>query len=164
MQGAQTAQKWGFRIQAVDNAGNVQAWSSNAQVQTTIFANPIAIVQNFNPNILQSTAPITDSFPVSWVGYAPPGTFLTGYTVLFRYNFGTWALWSTFPATQTTAIFNWVSTGLGDGIYEFQATADNNDPAQQPLLLPQYAKTIIVDMADAYQVRAYLPLVFNNAP
>jgi hypothetical protein len=164
VQNAQTGQTWGFRIQAVDNAGNVQAWANSAQVQTTIFANPIAIVQNFNPTILQSTAPITDSFPVSWVGYTPPGTFLTGYTVLFRYNFGTWVQWSTFPATQTMAVFNWVSKGLGDGVYEFQATADNNDPAQQPLMLPQYAKAIIVDMADAYQVRAYLPLLFNSAP
>ena len=63
VQNAQTAQRWGFRIQAVDNAGNQQAWSSTAQAQTTILANPVAIVQNFNPNILQSTAPITDELP-----------------------------------------------------------------------------------------------------
>ena len=163
VQNAQTAQRWGFRIQAVDNAGNQQAWSSTAQAQTTILANPVAIVQNFNPNILQSTAPITDSFPVSWVGFTPSGTFLTGYTVLYRFNSGAWTLWSSFPATQTSAIFNWVSTGLGDGAYEFQATAANN-AGQPPVQLPQYAKTIIVDMADAFQVRAYLPLVFNNAP
>ena len=163
VQNAQTAQRWGFRIQAVDNAGNQQAWSSTAQAQTTILANPVAIVQNFNPNILQSTAPITDSFPVSWVGFTPSGTFLTGYTVLYRFNSGAWTLWSSFPATQTSEIFNWVSTGLGDGAYEFQATAANN-AGQPPVQLPQYAKTIIVDMADAFQVRAYLPLVFNNAP
>jgi len=163
VQNTQTGQKWGFRIQAVDNAGNQQAWSSTAQIQTTIFANPIAIVQNFNPTILQSTAPITASFPVNWVGYAPPGTFLTGFTVLYRFNYGAWVQWSTFPATQTTAIFNWVSTGNGDGVYEFQATATNN-AGQASVQLPQYAKAIIVDMAGAWQVRAYLPLLFNNAP
>jgi hypothetical protein len=164
VQNAQTGQKWGFRVQAVDNAGNASAWPANAQTSTTIFANPIALIQPFNPPILQSTAPVTVSFPVSWVGLTPPGTQLTSVTVLVRYNYGTWTLWSTFPATQTSASFNWYGTpGLGDGVYQFQATAANN-VGQPPFELPsQYWQTIIVDMAGAYKVRAYLPIITNNA-
>lgn len=164
VQNAQTGQQWGFRVQAVDNAGNQQPWSNSAQVETTIFANPIAIVLDFNPNIIKPTDPITKSFPVNWVGFAPPGTFLTTVTILYRYNYGPWTLWSTFPATQTSAVFNWFDIpSLGDGVYQFQATAANN-VGQPPIELPQYARTIIVDMADAFKVRAYFPLLFKNAP
>jgi hypothetical protein len=163
VQNGQTGQIWGFRIQAVDHAGNQQAWSNVAQSETLVFANPVAFVSEFNPNIIKPTDPVTMSFPVSWVGIAPPGTFLTSYTILYRYNSGPWTLWSGFPATQTTAVFNWFDIpGLGDGIYQFQATAANN-AGQPPLELPQYAKTIIVDMADVFHVRAYLPLIANNA-
>jgi hypothetical protein len=164
VQNARTAQRWGFRIQAVDNAGNQQAWSNSAQAETTVFANPVAIVSNFNPNIIKPTDPVTKSFPVNWVGFAPPGTFLTSFTILYRYNFGSWTLWSSFPATRTSAVFNWFDIpGLGDGVYQFQATAANN-AGQPPVELPQYAKTIIVDMADAFRVRVYLPIIANNAP
>jgi hypothetical protein len=163
IQNAQTLQKWGFRVQAVDNAGNTQPWPDNPQASTTIFANPIAVVLPFNPPILQATAPVTDSFEVKWLGVTPPGTYLTGYTVLYRHNYGAWTLWSTFPATQTVASFNWVSTGLGDGIYQFKATAANN-ANEPPFELPEaYWKAIIVDMAGNYQVRAYLPLISNNS-
>jgi hypothetical protein len=140
----------------------VQPWSASAQASTTVFANPIAVVQTFNPAILQSTAPITKSFNVSWTGYAPPGTYLTSYTILYRYNYGPWTLWSPFPAAQTSASFNWFDTpGLGDGIYQFKATAANN-VGNPPYELPEsYWKTIIVDMAGNYQVRAYMPIMFR---
>lgn len=163
IQNAQTGQLWGFRVQAVDTAGNVQPWSSSAQASTTIFANPIAAVLSFNPPILQSTAPVTNSFPVKWLAATPPGTFVTVVTVTYRFNYGSWTLWSTFPATQTVASFNWVNTGLGDGIYQFKATAANN-VGEPPFELPEsYWQSIIVDMAGKYQVRAYLPIILNNA-
>ena len=88
-QNAQTG-LYGFRVQAVDNAGNVQAWPASAQASTTVLVNPLAVVQPFNPPILQSTAPVTKSFNVSWKGYAPPGSYLTTYTVTYRYNSGPW--------------------------------------------------------------------------
>lgn len=163
IQNAQTAQTWGFRVQGVDSADNQQPWSSNPQAQTTIFANPIAIVQPFNPSIIQSTSPVTKSFVVNWNGYTPPGTYLTGYTVLYRVNYGPWTLWSTFAATQTQATFNWFDIpGLGDGVYQFQATAANN-AGQPPFELPQYAQTVTVDMAGVYHVRAYLPYIARDA-
>jgi hypothetical protein len=163
IQNAQTG-VYAFRVQAVDNAGNIQPMPASAQTSTTVLINPLAVVQPFNPSILQSNAPITKSFNVSWTGYTPPGTYLTTYTVTYRYNFGPWLLWSTFPATQTNAAFNWFNLGLGDGIYQFKATAANNagDPPYD--LSEAYWKTIIVDMAGKFQVRAYLLLITNNAP
>jgi hypothetical protein len=155
---------YGFRVQAVDGAGNVQPWPANAQATTTVLVNPLAVVQPFNPPILQSTAPITKSFNVIWKGYSPPGTSLTTITVTYRYNSGPWALWSTFPGTQTSAVFNWFDLGLpSEATYQFQATATNN-LNQPPLELPsQYWQSIIVDMAGNYKVWAYLPYTGNNA-
>ena len=116
--------KYGFRVQAVDTAGNAQPWSSFAQAETTIFANPLAVVLTFNPAILQSTAAVTVSLPAKWAAITPPGTKLTTVTVLYRFNYApTWTLWKTFPVTQTQETFNWVSMGHGDGVYQFQATA-----------------------------------------
>jgi hypothetical protein len=163
VQNAQTGQDWGFRVQAIDKAGNAQPWPANAQTSTVIFANPIAAVQPFNPPILQSTAPVTNSFPVKWLAATPPGTFLTTVTISYSFNSGAWTTWNTFPASPGQATFNWVNTGLGDGIYRFKATAANN-VGEPPFELPEsYWQSIIVDMAGKYQVRAYLPIVMNNA-
>jgi hypothetical protein len=162
VQNAQTS-VYGFRVQAVDNAGNVQAWPSSAQAGTTVVLNPVAVVQPFFPTVLQSTAPVTKSFNVSWKGYTPPGTYLTTYTVTYRYNSGPWTLWGAFPAIQTTGVFTWFGKpGLGDGVYQFQATAANN--LNQPTInLPsQYWQTKIVDMADRYSF-SFLPIIMNNA-
>lgn len=166
VQNGQTGQKWGFRVQAVDKAGNTQSWPESAQASTTIFVNPIAVVLPFNPPLLESTAPITKSFTVNWAGYTPPGTYLTTVTILYRYNSGAWTLWNTYPyPQQTSATFNWFDMpGLGDGLYQFKATAANN-ALQAPYELPEaYWRTMIVDMAGKYQVHAYMPIVANNAP
>ncbi len=166
-QNAQTS-TYGFRVQAVDKAGNVQAWPASAQASTTVLINPLAIVLPFAPPVLQSTAPVTKSFNVSWKGYSPPGTTLTTVTVKYRYNAGSswtpWTVWSLspFPASQTSAVFNWFTMGLpSEATYQFQATA-TNDLNQPPVELPsQYWQTIIVDMQNRYSL-VYLPLVFNN--
>lgn len=154
---------YGFRVQAVDQAGNVEAWSSTAEASTTVLVNPLAVVLPFNPAILQSTAPVTKSFTVRWEGYAPPGTYLTVYTVTYRYNNGPWILWSAFPPTQTSAAFNWFDMGLpGDAIYQFQATADNNTTTP-PVYLPEsYWRTMILDMDDQGSI-IFLPLIALNA-
>ena len=168
-QNAQTG-VYGFRVQAVDYAGNIQAWPANAQASTTVVVNPLARVLPFNPPIIQSTAPVTKSFTVRWQGYTPPGTYLTSYTIRYRYNTGSswsaWTLWpsSPFPASQTSADFNWFNLGLpGEATYQFQATAANNI-GQPPYELPsQYWPIMIVDMLNRGSI-TYLPLIFNNAP
>jgi hypothetical protein len=153
---------YGFRVQAVDNAGNVQAWPGSAQASTAVLLNPLAVIQPFNPPVLQSTAPVTKSFNVSWKGYAPPGSYLTTVTVTYRYNGGPWSIWDTFPAIQTTGVFTWFGkSGLGDGSYQFQATAANNLYQPTVELPSQYWQTMIVDMADRYSF-VYLPITLNN--
>jgi hypothetical protein len=106
---------------------------------------------------------------VSWQGYTPPGTYLTSFTIRYRVNtgssWGPWTLWSLspFPASQTSAAFNWFDLGLPDeAVYQFQATASNN-VNQPPVELPsQYWQTMIVDMQDRYGF-VYLPIVPINA-
>ena len=162
-QGAQTS-VYGFRVQATDNAGNVQPWPGSAQGTTTVVVNPVAVVLPFNPPILQSTSPVTKSFTVNWKGYSPPDTFLTGFTVQYRVNNGPWTVWLTFPASQTSATFNWFNLHLpSQATYQFQATATNN-VGQSPYELPsQYWATMIIDMQDRGSI-IHLPLIFNSAP
>jgi hypothetical protein len=163
-QNAQTG-LYGFRVQAVDKSGNASAWPSSAQASTTVVVNPLAAIQPFIPSIQHSTSPFT----VSWKGYTPPGTTLTQFTVKYRYFNGStwtaWTTWSTFPASQTSAPFNWSSMGLpGEATYQFQATAANNI-GQPPYELPsQYWQIMIVDTQNRGGV-TYLPLIFNaSAP
>ena len=139
-QNAQTG-VYGFRVQAVDNAGNVQAWPTNAQASTAVLLNPLAVVEGFKPPLLQSTAPVTKSFNVTWKGYTPPGSYLTTYTVTYRLNSGPWLLWSSFPATQTSAVFNWYNLGLpGEAVYQFQATGwQQSEPAGSRIAVPVLA-------------------------
>ncbi len=161
IQNAQTG-IYGFRVQAVDYAGNVSTWATSPQASTTVLVNPIAVVQPFSPAILQSTAPVTQSFLVTWKGYTPPGTYLTTYTVTYRYNNGPWLLWSTFPGSQTSATFTWFGQpGLGNGIYQFKATAADS-AGDAPYELPvAYWKTMIIDMEDKGSI-THLPIIFNN--
>lgn len=167
VQNAQTG-VYGFRVQAVDKSGNVQPWPASAQTSTTVVVNPLAAVQPFNPPMLQSTAPVTKSFNVTWKGYTPPGSYLTTVTVKYRYNTGSsWTAWTSlapFTATLASAVFNWFNMGLpGEATYEFQATAANNLGQPSYELPSQYWQTMIVDMQNRGAFIA-LPLVFKNAP
>ena len=156
VQNAQTA-AYGFRVQAVDNAGNVQPWPSNAQASTTVLVNPLAVISPFSPAIVQSAAPVT--FTVRWQGYSPPGTQLTGYTIQYRFNSGTWLTMGNYPAIQTSATF---TATQGDGIYQFQGTA-TDDAGTPSILLPEaYWQTMIVDSAKRGSI-TFLPLIANNA-
>jgi len=121
-------------------------------------------IQAFNPPILQSTAPVTETFTVSWAGYAPPGANITSYSIYYSFNNGpfTQVSGSPFPGSQTSATFNWLTTGNGDGRYTFKGTAASS-PSYLPLDVPQLQQTMIVDMAGAFNVRAYLPIVANNS-
>ena len=156
MQNAQTG-VYGFRVQAVDNAGNVQPWPAKAQASTTVLVNPLARVKPFYPALIQTTAPVT--FTVAWVGYAPPGTQLTEYTVKYRYNSGTWNTMGVYPAIQTSDTF---TATMGDGVYQFQATAKNDINTPSMELPAQYWATMIVDSAGNGSI-TFLPLIMNNA-
>jgi hypothetical protein len=148
-QNAQTA-KYGFRVQAVDNAGIVQAWPASAQASTTVLVNPLALIKPFTPAVIQTAPPVT--FTVSWQGYTPPGTILTGYTIKYRYNSGAWQTLGTYPAVQTSVVF----TASAVGTYQFQGTA-SNDVGTPPVELPEaYWQTMFVTPNGSV---IYLPLV-----
>jgi len=157
---AQTGSTYQFQAIATDNVGNVQPWGNSPQAQTLIFDRTAVVITPFSPPILGPTDPVT--FTVNWTGYTPPNSFITSYTILYSFNGGTPVLWQSFPGTQTSAFFNWTTTPFTDGLYSFSGTAANNIGSPAYTNVPP--QSIIVDTAGAFHVRAYLPLVFNNAP
>ncbi|MEJ5248551.1 MAG: DNRLRE domain-containing protein [Caldilinea sp.] len=163
--GAQFRDKFDFRVQAVDNVGNVQPWSPTAQATTVVFDHPVARVLPFNPALIQSTSPVTNVITVNWQGFFAPGTTITSYELRYRYAPfggapGAWTTWSAFPGSQTSANF---TPAQGNGLYEFFAIATNNVGQVQPFEPDSgLSATVILDLEDTIQVRAYMPLAFHQ--
>ncbi len=157
--GAQDFATYSFRTRATDRVGNAGQWPDEAQATTTVFTKPVAKVNQFDPAVIKPTAPITDSFAVSWVGATPPGTSLTWFTVSYQYNNGPWTPWQSFPASQTQADFPWQLLGLGDGFYSFNAVATNNQNVTGEFVA--IPAVVIVDMADQFR-SLYLPLAAQD--
>ena len=168
--GAQTGDKLEFRVRAVDNAGNVQAWSPAAQAQTIVFDTPVAVVQPFNPPIIKATSPITDVIPVAWSGFFAPGTSITTYELRYRHTpfngtAGAWTTWNTFPATTTSANFDYAALSLGDGLYEFFAIATNNLGQRQPFNPDSgTGASVILDLDGKITFDFYMPIISNQMP
>lgn len=163
--GAQFRDQFKFRVQAVDNVGNVQPWSANAQASTTVFDHPVAFVTPFDPAVIQSTAAVTNVIPVSWQGVTAPGTTITLYTLSYRYTpFGgvtsAWAQVALPTPTATSINFDYAALGLGNGIYEFAVQATNSVNQTQPFdQASQLAASVILDLDDTIQPRLYLPIM-----
>lgn len=149
-----------FRTRARDNAGNEGVFPETAQASTTIDLNPHAIVDPFNPPILKPTAPVTETFTVHWTGYAVGGATITEYQLFYNYNGEGWKEWATFPGTETQAQFPYLSMSMGDGVYQFEATATDSAGHTKPRTDTAEA-TMIVDLADKIQPGAYLPLIHH---
>ncbi len=168
--GAQFGDKLEFRVQAIDNVGNVQSWSPNAQATTTVFDQPIAVVQPFNPSLIQSTSPVTNVIPVRWSGFFAPGTTIVSYELRYRYTSftgatGPWRTWTSFPGTTAAADFDYAALGLGDGFYEFFALATNSigqtqtfDPASGT------GASVVLDLNDTIQPGSHMPIISNQLP
>ena len=155
--GVQEYSLYEFRVQATDNVGNISPWPANAQTSTTIFFRPVAAVLDFDPAVLKPTAPVTDTFNVLWLGASPPGTTITQYSIYYQYNNGAMKEWKTFPGDQITADFPYKQMGYGDGVFCFNAKATNDQGQTGDFVLPPAC--IAVDMADAIQPIAYLPII-----
>ena len=170
--GAQFGELLEFRVRAVDNVGNIQAWSSGAQASTFVFDHPVAVVLPFNPTVIQSTSPVTNVIPVGWVGLFAPGTTIVRYTVNYRYTNPSgvttpWAVWPLGVGNDlaTSTNFDYASLGFGDGIYEFFVQATNNINQTQPLNPATGAgDSVILDLSDLIQPRSYMPIVSSLMP
>lgn len=159
--GAENGVTYQGRVRAVDRVGNVQPWPESPQVQTTVFAYPVADMLPFNPPILKPTATVTDSFPAAWAVYFAPGTTIASFTVYYNYNSQGWQTWATFPGNQTSATFPFRSLGRGDGLYEFEVTATNNLAETESRTFVSEA-SMVVDIADAMQPINYLPIIATS--
>lgn len=109
---------YGFRVRAVDRAGNVQPFPAGAQAQTTVsIGNPQAHILPFDPPIATQ-----NSFIVQWVGEAAPGSAIASYDVEVRFNGGPWQAWRT-NFGQTSSEY---TADQGDGVYQFRIRARDN--------------------------------------
>lgn len=166
--GGQLGDKYEFRVQAVDNVGNTQPWSANAQASTVIFDKPIAAIYDFNPNVIKPTSPVTDVISVNWIALTPPGTTVTEVKIFYRYTaFGgtssAWTQWQVFTTDTGPADFDYTALGHSNGLYEFSGVATNNTGATQPFDPDNgLGASVILDLDDQLQPQAYMPVVADQ--
>lgn len=162
--GAQSEYTYAFRVRGRDRLGNVGAFPSLPQAQTTVVLYPIARMAPFNPNLINSSSPVTTSISLFWTGNTPPGTTITQYQIHFRarnlsgVQVQPWTVWRTFDGTVTNATF---PIALGNGVYEFEATATNNLGQTTPFAGKAEA-VMIVDLGDTIQPQKFMPAVMQR--
>jgi len=159
--GAQNGVTYDFRVRASDQVGNGNEWPDAPQASTTIAANAVATVAQFNPAILKPTDGVTTSFTVNWASSASASAPAVAYDIYYQYNGGSWQLWQNAPAPQTSAQFFYQQFGLGDGVYNFEAVAINSAAQREPQRFKAEA-TLLVDLANAIQPQAYLPMIAHQ--
>lgn len=151
---AQPGQRYGFRARAVDRAGNVGAFPSGPQAETTIsLGNPTANILPFNPPIV-----LQNTFTVRWAGQAAPGATIVSYDIQFRHNNGPWQTWlanvggtsQTFTASQ------------GDGVYEFEVRARDNAGRVSPFFGGPGNSIAVNVQGPPITVRGLLPIIANQ--
>ncbi|MBP7688237.1 MAG: PD40 domain-containing protein [Thermoflexales bacterium] len=104
---------YSFRVRAVDNSSNLQAWPVNAQASTTVEALPPVSTINSLPAYQRG------ELPVSWGGSDPGGSGIQTYDVQYRDGItGTWMNWQSNTALTTAAF-----TGDAGHTYYFRARA-----------------------------------------
>lgn len=162
--GAQSEFTYAFRVRGRDRLGNVGSFPATPQAQTTVVLFPIARMTPFQPNIINSTSPVTTAFTLRWTGNTPPNTIITQYQIHFRVrNFAggqvqPWTVWQTLDGSVTSASF---PITLGNGIYEFEATATNNLGQTTPFAGKAEA-TMIVDLNDTIKPNEFMPVVMQK--
>jgi hypothetical protein len=145
---------YGFRARAVDNAGNEQPWSDDAQVTTTVsIGEPSARVIPFTSPIVKET-----TFPVEWAGEPPPGASIVSYDIQYNFNGGPWIDWL-LDTEDTTAQF---TAEQGDGIYAFQARARDNAGRISPYMGSSEAVIAVDAVAPPITIRIYASILFGD--
>lgn len=150
--GAQNGVTYGFRVRAIDNAGNVQAWSDAAQASTT--ASTLPPVSTVNPILPGYTD--QDTFVVSWVGTASPGTTLQFFDIRYRVDNGPWLDWLT-GTTNISAVF----TALAgqDGKYQFEVRASDSIGRLEAFAGVAEAAIIVRRSAPFIEPVTWMPLI-----
>jgi hypothetical protein len=157
--GAKDGVLYEFKARATDNVGNVQPWPDDAQASTIYVNHPVALVDRFDPVILEPTNPVTDSFKVSWTGVAIPEMPITGYNVQVRFNNGPWVRWLS-NVDRTDDIYP-IPPGNPDGTYYFEAAALST--AGTDGLNGNVEAFKIVDLEPPFiSVQQYLPIILIN--
>ncbi len=151
-----------FRARGVDNVGNIQQWG-NPQATTTVFTEPLAnVIIPFSPPIYPdgSPPPHNDSFPVEWVGIAPPNTSIVSFDVEYqRPGNTTWLLF--YSGSNTAKQFELVPSDP-DGWYVFRARATDSSGQQGDW--PQsgdHLGYVLVNRDGSFSP-AWMPLVLKN--
>ncbi len=163
--GAESGQRYEFRVHAVDNVNNSEPWPDTYQAFTVALDHPLAMLDPIQPGLIKPTAPVTDSFQLTWTAYAAPNVAINRFEIWARYQDNPWVQWQGNVSGATRSItFTWLNQTLGavllgDGRYDFEilavpATGNSEPRTSQP------EATVYVDMADVIGVRAYLPAVF----
>ena len=157
--GGEPGKTYGFRVRAIDNAGNASAFTT--EQTTTIVNDPTSIIAPFDPPIV-----LTQTVTVSWVPYTT-GT-INSYTIKYRYNGGAWKTWKTVtgtpPATSDTfdaAIDpDWSAASYKTGLFEFEVAATTTNLGSEPFTgVPE--ASVVIDPDGNMKVQAYLPVVFQ---
>ncbi len=141
---------YGFRVRAVDQAGNVQVFPAAAQTWTTISTgNPQARIVPFNPSVVTQA-----TFVVQWQGQAAPGSTVVSYDVEVSFNNGAWQAWRT-NFGQTNDQY---TAGQGDGVYAFRVRARDSQ-GRLGDFTTSLDSTVAVDVeAPFIVIRAYNPV------
>lgn len=152
--GATANSTYGFRVRAVDRAGNIQDFPAVAQAQTTIStSDPQAWIVPFS----SSFAPAA-SFIVQWGGSAAPGTSIVSYDVQFRFNNGAWQSWLQ-GVNSTSQTF---TAQQGDGVYAFQVRA-RDSVGRTGSFTGGPGSAVILDLeAPFVTIQSYFPITPNN--
>jgi Tol biopolymer transport system component len=112
---------YSFRVRAVDNSNNAQAWPASAQASTTVEALPP--VSTLSP----LPAYHRGELPVSWSGSDAGGSGIGSYDVQYRDGItGTWTGWLN-NTGLTTAAF----TGEAGHAYSFRVRATDQAQNQE---------------------------------
>ncbi|MEZ4515631.1 MAG: fibronectin type III domain-containing protein [Chloroflexota bacterium] len=149
--GGQNGVLYEFRCRAVDNAGNIEPWPSNAQAGTTVDTQPpSASVQG----LPQFSDP---NFTVTWMG-TDNLSGIKNYDVQYRQNGGSWTNWQT-AVTSTSAQF----PGGNDGsLYEFRARATDNAGNVQDWSSVAQAGTTVSAGPPSAMITPFWPSVSNS--
>ena len=152
---------YSFRGRARDSIGNEGTYPRQAGAETTVVLYPIAKVAAFNPNIIQSTAPVTKTFMINWSGQNTPDTWIVSFQIHFQVSdfrgqvVQGWKDWKSFAGNVTSAEF---PIEAGDGIYQFEATATDNLNQTTPFT-GKVESSMIVDLADTFKTKEFLPSI-----